>query len=287
MHIRKIYREIFNISLLIFCRQFLPVAQFSFSSHWIFFPFQEDIGDSFVDVTEEANSNVNSTDTSSESEILYEFQADRGNIGKPLTEFQSEPRKGKPISIDFYNVKSWESHELGIFNRKHESMIDSDTLTKYKEHMKIQLDIARKWREEVIVAPNKNSQEIQQPPLVVCATDTVPTVNQILRRKSKETSTSQTTVTDTEQNNEIWEYDYISGRSVPGDGRIDFDKAFPDTGFNNKEQQQHRIQYKTIRLNSLHAKQMCWEDYGGNLQTILNAVQNQIDEYNNKQQEDK
>ena len=40
-----------------------------------------------------------------------------------------------------------------------------------------------------------------------------------------------------------WEYDYVNGRSVPGDGRIDFVKAFPEIELNMKK----------ISLDTLHA----------------------------------
>jgi len=74
-----------------------------------------------------------------------------------------------------------------------------------------------------------------------------------------------------------WEYDYLSGRSVPGDGRLDFDKSFPPTG----------IDYKAIRLGDVkHAKQMCHASSGGSLDRIWKETSKQIEQYENRVREE-
>ena len=92
------------------------------------------------------------------------------------------------------------------------------------------------------------------PPLVVCASDSEPTINQILRRTLDDGS---------------MEYDYVSGRTVPGDGRIYFDAAFPPS----------TTHHTVVRLQSMHAKQLIWEAKGGNLGTIWQQVVAQVDCY--------
>ena len=92
--------------------------------------------------------------------------------------------------------------------------------------------------------------------------DKVPTINQILRRRKDKMSAND--------GENPWEYDYISGRSVPGDGRLDFDKSFPPTG----------IDYKAIRLGDVkHAKQMCHASSGGSLDRIWKETSKQIEQY--------
>lgn len=221
------------------CRQFLPTTQFTFSSHWSFFPMNEkELGDTFVDVT-------NQLDTP--------FLVNQSAIGKPGTTFQ-DTIPGERINIDFYDVNEWEHHEFGIFDPS--LQLSDDTLQPYKDHMRIQLQYAREWR-------NSSLREgvSDLPPLVVCATNTIPTVNQILRRRRKEDKVYSPSC--------AWEYDYVSGRSVPGDGRIDFDKSFPPKG----------TPYKQVCLDSMHAKQMCWEENGGSLGTIWAEVTKQIETY--------
>eukprot|EP01082_Thalassiosira_pseudonana_P004106 g3787.t1 g3787 contig13:160472-160936(+) len=66
-----------------------------------------------------------------------------------------------------------------------------------------------------------------------------------------------------------YEYDYINGRSVPGDGRIDFDKAFPPAF----------VPHTRFSLSSAHAKQMCWEESGGSWGTVYSEVVKQAEEY--------
>ena len=66
-----------------------------------------------------------------------------------------------------------------------------------------------------------------------------------------------------------YEYDYVNGRAVPGDGRIDFNKAFPP----------NFAPYKQIALDSPHAKQMCWEEKGGSWGTIYREVVDQAERY--------
>ena len=235
-------------------RQFTPPSQFSMSSHWSFFPLtQEDLGDTFVDVT-----NHHHEDASSSASI--QFTPDKSAIGDPGTIFQSTVL-GDKIVFDFYDVEEWEKNEVGIFDPKYENTLDRSTLDKYKKHMKVQLRQAMEWRLRAMRKATRGCKE-NMPDLVVCQTNTVPTLNQILRRKNKNSNEA----TGSKSVSPKWEYDYISGRSVPGDGRIDYDKSFPPTGF----------EYQEVALDSLHAKQMCWEEDGGSLGTISEEIDQQL-----------
>jgi hypothetical protein len=115
------------------------------------------------------------------------------------------------------------------------------------------------------------SDNINFPPFVACASDKIPTVNQILRRKKQQPSTKNTIALTRKgrSTSNIWEYDYINGRSVPGDGRIDYDKAFPPSF----------IAHKKVTLDSTHAKQMCWEESDGSLSVVYKEVVEQVTEY--------
>jgi len=248
------------------CRQFTPKDQFTFSSHWIFFPMEkQEVGDSLLDVSDE-------------EDIL--FEADKSSIGKASNDisFKLSDAKGKEIEVDFHSVKDWEDLEIGIFDPIHRERMDEETIKAYKDHMKIQLQEAKKWRQTVLMEKvDKNAL----PNLIICATDSIPTVNQILRRKRKPNDIDDKKASrvmkiryydDPEVQHSTqssWEYDYINGRRVPGDGRIDFDKAFPELDLNMKK----------VRLGSLHAKQMCWEDNGGDWGKIWNEVRTQLQEY--------
>lgn len=143
--------------------------------------------------------------------------------------------------------------------------------------MTIQMAAAKKWRQDVLGENEsgggndsaRNFDAATFPPFVACQTDTVPTINQILRRRRKSTSETQAKLTRKGRNPvNPWEYDYISGRSVPGDGRIDYDKAFPPL-----------ISHKRVTLDSAHAKQMCWEESGGSLGRVYAEVVEQAEEY--------
>ncbi len=120
--------------------------------------------------------------------------------------------------------------------------------------MTIQLQNAKDWRLNVLMKELDDKDDF--PNLTICATNTVPTVNQILRRRKDSSDQSLEEQSDSSSSSLrsscTWEYDYVSGRSVEGDGRIDFAKAFPEIELNMKK----------IPLDSLHAKQMCWEDSG-------------------------
>lgn len=214
------------------CRQFLPESQFTFSSHWCFFPTSsETLGDAFVDVTHMP-------------EIT--FEANVPSIGKNLgKEFREEPVRGKPIQIDFYDVDDWEKHGIGIFSKG----MDEGTLEVYKNHMRVQIARALEFR---IAALGFEKPHEDIPPLAVGASNTKPTINQILRRTNKSGG---------------FDYDYCSGRSVPGDGRINFTGAFP------------LVRHKAFELQSLHAKQFIWEDHGGDLGTLLRKVEEQLATY--------
>ena len=185
--------------------------------------------------------------------------------------------------------------------------------------MRIQMAAAKDWRRSVLgeVEEIDNNEELfditngyvdllargdKFPPFVACATDKIPTVNQILRRR-RHAPLKPPVLTRKERNplNE-WEYDYINGRSVPGDGRIDFDKAFPP----------EFITHKVVTLDSAHvscwmfendinpnvlllincvltfccsffqAKQMCWEESGGSWGKVYDEVVAQIETYVDK-----
>jgi hypothetical protein len=63
------------------CRQFLPEAQFTMSSHWSFFPISKKrLEDRFVDVTSQFANNSTSS--------AIKFDADVSGIGKTGTTFQ-------------------------------------------------------------------------------------------------------------------------------------------------------------------------------------------------------
>ena len=130
---------------------------------------------------------------------------------------------------------------------------------------------AKKWRQKVLGEGDVDEKDFNAdsfPPLVALASDAVPTVNQILRRKRKRSP--QNTVTRKGRSPfNPWEYDYINGRAVPGDGRIDYDKAFPP-GF---------VSHKRIALGSKHASQMCWEESGGSWGRIYDEVVEQAESY--------
>ena len=93
----------------------------------------------------------------------------------------------------------------------------------------------------------------------------MPTINQIIRRKRQSSRLGKISKSKC-----TWEYDYITGRSVPGDGRIDFDKSFPP----------ENVDYTEVRLGyCLHAKQMCDPEKGGALDKVWKEVVEQIKLY--------
>jgi len=246
------------------CRQFTPKDQFTFASHWSFFPVDADeMGDTFVEVGNGEEEGV-------------EFVPDVSSIGKVTVDsaFCPEAVKGENVEIDFYDVEEWERNEIGIFDPANRGEFSAEDMRLYKEHMEAQLRRAKEWRETALNAVTREEGEVL-PPLVVCATNSVPTINQILRRKREvqpEDEKVNGNVSDgasIKKDTCSWEYDYSSGRSVPGDGRIDFDKAFP----------KGNIPLKEITLDSLHAKQMTWEDNGGSWGKIWNEVVEQLQSY--------
>lgn len=214
------------------CRQFLPESQFTFSSHWCFFPTSTDaLGDAFVDVTHMPE---------------IRFEANVSSIGKNVgNEFREVPVQGRRIEIDFYNVDDWEKHGIGIFSKS----LDEVTLEVYRNHMRIQLARALEFRATAL-RPEESHEDI--PPLAVGASNTKPTINQILRRRNGSGG---------------FDYDYSSGRSVPGDGRINFSGAFPP------------VRHRAFKLQSLHAKQFLWEGHGGDLGSLLREVEHQLATY--------
>ena len=242
------------------CRQFTPDKQFSMSSHWTFFPITKDrLEDRFVDVTERCKNED------------IPFDADKSGIGKKA---KLAPRiEGDNAYFDFYDPDEWEDLELGVFGPEWDDRLDDEDREAYKEHMRIQMKSAKEWRKKVLGekeagdSDDNNAEFI--PPLVAMATDAVPTVNQILRRKRKASPLTSVTTRKGRSPLNRYEYDYVNGRAVPGDGRIDFDKAFPP----------YFAAHKRIALSSAHAKQMCWEESGGDWGKIYAEVVTQSEEY--------
>ncbi|KAL9185476.1 hypothetical protein ACHAXT_003253 [Thalassiosira profunda] len=229
------------------CRQFTPDKQFSMSSHWSFFPITKDrCEDRFVDVSERSDLDES------------QFSWDKSGIGK---EAKFQPKiDGRNAYFDFYDVEEWERLDIGIFGPEYDDLLTDEQRDAYKEHMRIQMAAAKKWRKDVLGEGEGQSvlgEGYNFPPLVAMASDAVPTVNQIIRRR-KQTAAQNSVTRKGRSPLNPWSYDYVSGRSVPGDGRIDFDKAFPP-GF---------VEHKRIALDSKHASQMCWEESGGSLGTI-------------------
>jgi len=218
------------------------------SSHWAFFPITQDrLEDRFVDVTGLSTS----------------FEADKSSIGKKLDELQPAV-KGESAWFDFYNPDEWERLELGVFGPEYDCIITDETRSAYKEHMRIQMKKAKQWRLDVLGEGDTANKQLEDfPPLVACASNAVPTINQVLRRKRPCSGNSARTRLNT------YQYDYSNGRSVPGDGRIDFDKAFPP----------NFVIYKSVTLGTAHAKQMCWEESGGDWAKIYQEVVDQVEHY--------
>eukprot|EP00804_Cyclotella_cryptica_P009613 CCRYP_006317-RA/>CCRYP_006317-RA protein AED:0.24 eAED:0.24 QI:574/1/1/1/1/1/2/440/746 len=259
------------------CRQFLPEAQFTMSSHWSFFPISKKrLEDRFVDVT---------NCTSANTEQKLKFEADVSGIGKTGATFQPKV-EGANAYFDFYNPDEWEQMQLGVFGPEYDDKLTDDERQAYRNHMRTQMAAAKDWRRQVLgedenvdneselvndTSGNALSRNINFPPFVACASDKIPTVNQILRRKKQQSSTKNTNARTRKgrSTRNAWEYDYINGRSVPGDGRIDFDKAFPPSF----------IACKKVTLDSTHAKQMCWEESGGSLSVVYKEVVEQVSEY--------
>ena len=213
------------------CRQFLPETQFTMSSHWIFFP------------TSNVEQEVSLVDVTNRTEVT--FNANTSSIGKSIRDFRPATN-GTNVEINFYSVRDWEQHRLGVFGMDH---IHYEKIELYRKHMNIQLNAAKEFRQRYL-----SIDQASLPPLIVCASDSEPTINQILRRTLNDGS---------------MEYDYVSGRSVPGDGRIYFDAAFPPS----------TTHHSVVRLKSMHAKQLLWEAKGGDLGTIWKQVVAQVDCY--------
>ena len=264
------------------CRQFLPDAQCTFSSHWVFFPPPDRVESSFVDV-----SNVRFSDTGRNG---FRFVPSHPSLGgeqdpvcAPYDADSIIQYGGKPITIDFYDVTDWERHQLGIFGMKDrmgnttvnnenigstrngkQTTVSEDPFDEYRQHMRTQLDLAAQFRQTVL-----RKQEIGDdiPPLVVCASNTIPTVNQILRRRRKRTQecimNKNRDGSRTDRYDCGYEYDYVSGRRVPGDGRLYFTGSFPP------------CDHVPVQIQAPHAKQFLLENAGGDLETILRLVEEQ------------
>lgn len=214
------------------CRQFLPLTQFTCSSHWIFFPStKEEKEQCLVDVTGQD----------------VPFEANKASIGKSVGAGFQEAVEGEDVDFDFFSVDSWEEQRIGIFDLN----LDEELLQQYRDHMEIQLESTLNFRRNVLV-PLKPGEKL--PPLTVLASDTIPTINQYLRRKNA---------------SGVYEYDYSNGRRVPGDGRLFFTGSFPP------------VPHISRSLTSAHAKQFTWEKKGGSLGTIMKEVRLQAEAYTN------
>jgi len=253
------------------CRQFTPDKQFSMSSHWSFFPItKQRLEDRFVDVTNRCNNGED-----------IQFNADQSGIGKQ-TKLQPKV-EGDNAYFDFYSVDEWERNDIGIFGPLYDDLLTDEQRQAYKEHMKIQLAAAKEWRKTVLGEREdddyltSDDKEKFLPPFVACQSNTVPTLNQILRRRRKKPTENIMTRKGRDISNP-YEYDYINGRAVPGDGRIDYDKAFPPDF----------VSHKRVTLDSPHTKQMCWESSSGSLGRVYEEVVHQAEEYlKRREQEEK
>jgi len=248
------------------CRQFKPEAQFTMSSHWAFFPIsKKQSEDRFVDVTD--------------NDEVVKFDADKSGIGL-LAPLQPNPVRGENAYFDFYNPDEWERLQLGIFGPEYDDKVSDQEREAYKVHMRFQMNAAKQWRKEIFGEDENDSDDdtTQEnhavavdpsfPPFVACQSNSIPIVNQYLRRKRKIVAQNSVTRKGRYPFN-TWEYDYINGRSVPGDGRIDYDGSFPP----------NFISHKRITLKSAHAKQMCWEESGGSLGTVYREVVSMTEDY--------
>ena len=158
-----------------------------------------------------------------------------------------------------------------MFGPEYDDLLTDEQRQAYKDHMRIQMAAAKRWRRTVLGEGEVDENLLDSkslPPLVTCASDAIPTVNQILRRWRTPSPYTALTRKGRHLLNP-WEYDYVNGRAVPGDGRIDFDKAFPPSF----------VSHKRVALNSAHAKQMCWEENGGSWGTIYREVVEQAERY--------
>jgi hypothetical protein len=247
------------------CRQFKPEAQFTMSSHWGFFPIsKKQSEDRFVDVTN--------------NDEVIKFDSDKSGIGL-VSPLQPNSVTGENAYFDYYNPDEWERLQLGIFSPEYDDKVSDEEREAYKAHMKFQMDAAKQWRKETFGEDEDidNSEDGTSretvvdpnfPPFVACQSNTIPIVNQYLRRKRKIVAQNLVTRKGRYPFNE-WEYDYINGRSVPGDGRIDYDGSFPPSF----------VSHERITLGSAHTKQMCWEESGGSLGTVYTEVISMTEDY--------
>ena len=179
--------------------------------------------------------------------------------------------EGDNAWFEFYSPDEWERLNVGVFGPEYDDLLTDEQRQAYKDHMRIQMAAAKRWRRTVLGEGevDENLPDPRSlPPLVACASDAIPTVNQILRRRRTPSPYIALTRKGRHPLNP-WEYDYVNGRAVPGDGRIDFDKAFPPSF----------VSHKRVALNSAHAKQMCWEENGGSWGTIYREVFEQAERY--------
>mmetsp|Transcript_31144 Transcript_31144/g.57770 ORF Transcript_31144/g.57770 Transcript_31144/m.57770 type:complete len:747 (+) Transcript_31144:55-2295(+) len=242
------------------CRQFTPEKVFTMASHWIFFPTSADICENrFVDITERCKDGQD-----------IKFESDE--YGALTTEECQPSIGGDNAYFDFYDVDEWERLDMGVFGPEYDNLLTDEQRQQYREHMRIQLAAAKKWRRTVLgEGMDKEEYKTQTfvPPLVACSTNAIPTTNQFLRRKRYISSTQNAKTRKGRSPLNPYEYDYRNGRSVPGDGGLDYDRCFPPSF----------VSHKRVTLDSSHANQMCWEENGGSWGRIYEEVIEQAEEY--------
>lgn len=163
------------------------------SSHWSFFPIsRKRLEDRFLDVSAEFDGTVEKTNQ-------MKFDADKSGIGKTGTTFQPKV-EGENAYWDFYDPDEWERQQIGVFSPEYDNRLSDEQRVAYKEHMRIQMAAAKEWRKAVLGEDERidNDEESSDglsseylanfPPFVAFATDKIPTVNQILRRRRQSTA---------------------------------------------------------------------------------------------------
>mmetsp|Transcript_35934 Transcript_35934/g.47422 ORF Transcript_35934/g.47422 Transcript_35934/m.47422 type:complete len:414 (-) Transcript_35934:88-1329(-) len=126
---------------------------------------------------------------------------------------------GEMLPFDFYTVQDWEKYSLGIFNPSQYPTVDKE---RYRNHLQNALNRAKLFRRKLVCKP-----DLKYPPIAVVSGNQHATVNQVL-------------VSRDGSNNLSW--DFLNGRAVEGDGRIDFAKSFPPEG----------IPYEAIASSAKH-----------------------------------
>ena len=121
--------------------------------------------------------------------------------------------------VFLHRRRATERLNIGIFGPEYDDLLTDEQREAYKDHMRIQMTAHKAWRRRVLGDGTLDESEFHSgspiPPLVACASDAVPTVNQILRRRRKPSPYTALTRKGRHPMNP-WEYDYVNGRAVPG-----------------------------------------------------------------------